>query len=278
MKRVAYILIAGLLLLLAYNVFLLCFPLRWKGFHLNGDRIEAFLYNKQPYPVVIAGSSLSLAFDGKELFQEPWFNLCIMGSCSSTGVEIIQRTKKIPKKLFIEINRMDRGTDSIMVDDMLNTPLYQPKYYLPALLKKNKLLPNLIDRTKKGTYTRVDDHQPPPALFNRLIGEAKLRWSILPDSSFWQHQMDMLRHSLQYLSANGCEIYFFEVPVDSSLTNSRLLCFERNYFQNLAAQNGYHFIKTDTSRAYHTTDGMHLIEQDTWLYAQYFRKEVEAIP
>jgi hypothetical protein len=276
-KKVSRVLIIGFLLLLAYNAFLFFFPLKKNVFYTNDERVEEFIYSKKYYPIVLVGSSLGGVFEGKVMFDQPYFNLFLPVTDACTGVEVLRRSKKIPKKLFVEINHIDRGIDTALIENTFETPLFRLKYYLPFLLKKNKLLPNIVDRLKKPVSSGRNSQRPPPVLFNQLLASARSEWSVLPDSNYFGRQLEILNSSLKYLSAKGCDIYFYEVPMDSSLTNSKLLRYQRAYCMRLAARNGYHFIPTDTSRVYDTGDGIHMLEKDADLYTRYFIKELNSL-
>jgi len=278
MKKIGLIFLSLIALLIVYSIFLKLRPLKKTVFYTNDERIEEFIYNNQTYPIVMAGSSLSGAFEvNKQVFDQQYFNmyLPLTGACSS--IEVIKRSNKIPKELYIEINHIDRGTDSTLINNTFGQPLYSLKYYLPFLLKKNHLLPNLIDRVKAPHNNTINQQQPPPVLYNELLATTQKEWKQLPDTIRFNKQFTSLKESLKAFSAKGCSIYFYEMPMDSTLNSSALLTYQRNKFINLAATEGYKFIKTDASHTYKTGDGVHLLKDDADSYIKYFQKQVAAL-
>jgi hypothetical protein len=250
--------------LIGYSIFLKLFPLKKTVFYSNEERVEEFAYNKDNFPIVLVGSSLSGAFESYRLFNQPYFNLFLPNTGAATGIDILKRTNKIPRKLFIEINLMH---------EIFDEPLHTIKYDLPFLLKKNQLIPNLIDRVKTPHNNIINAQQPPPVLYNALLLKAQEEWKKLPDTVKFNQQLEHIKAVLNLFSSKGCRIYFYEMPMDHNLYHSPLLTYQRNYFSRLAAEKGYTFIKCDTSRNYLTGDGDHLLSNDGAIYTKYFESQ-----
>jgi hypothetical protein len=277
LKKVNFIFLGGIALLVLYNFFLVLFPLKKNVFYTNEERVEEFTYNKKLYSIVIAGSSLSGIFEGASLFKESSFMLYLPFTGSCTGIEIIRKTNKIPRKLFIEINHIDRGIDTALLQNNFSEPFYSLKSHFQFLLKKNQLLPNIIDRIKAPHNNVINDERPPAVLYQSLLRTAQKEWNQHPDSANLHQKFLRLEESLNAFSAKGCNIYFYELPMDSSLYKSPLLTYQRNYIINLAAKKGYKFIKPDTTRSYKTGDGVHLLRREGDIYLKYFLNEVNKL-
>jgi hypothetical protein len=227
---------------------------------------------------MLVGSSLSGAFELQPLFNKPYFNLFMPGTGAATGIEVIRRSNKIPKELFIEINHIDRGVDTNLMHEIFDEPLYSIKYDLPFLLKKNQIIPNLIDRVKKPHNNIINNIQPPAVLYKTLLIEAQKEWKSLPDTIKFNRQLEYIKSVLNEFSLKGCHICFYEIPMDHSLINEPLLTYQRNYFTKLAAEKGYSIIKIDTTRKYLTGDGDHLLSGDANIYIKYFQQQVKSLP
>jgi len=275
MKKVSYIFLVFFILLIVYSLFLKLHPLKKTVFYTNEERVEEFVYSKKGYPIVLVGSSLSGAFELQSIFNQPYFNLFLPITGAATGIEVIRRTNKIPKELFVEINHIDRGVDSTLMHETFDEPLYTIKYDLPFLLKKNQIIPNIVDRIKKPQNHIINAVQPPPVLYNALLLKAQQEWKQLPDTAKFNKELARIKSVLADFSSKGCRIYFYEMPMDASLNNSPLLTYQRNYFTKLAAEKGYVMIKTDTSRQYLTGDGDHLLSGDADIYIKYFQGQVK---
>lgn len=240
-------------------------------FYKNDERIEEFVYSKRHFPVVIVGSSLSGFFQNKSLFQGNYFDLYLPMTGSCSGIEVIRKSNKIPKRLFIEINKAYKGLDTSLMHNIFETPLYKIRQFCPVFQRKNQLLPNIIDRIKTPVVNDINNQKPPAILFSKLMDDVKKEWYSLPDTVMLKKQFTRLTQSIQEFSKKGCEIYFFELPMDSSLFNSVLLCYQRNYFTKVAKQNGFTYISADTSHTYNTGDGIHLLKEDVAMYLHYFK-------
>jgi hypothetical protein len=274
-KKASYIFLVFFTLLVVYSLFLKFRPLKKTVFYTNEERVEEFVYSKNNYPVVLVGSSLSGAFELQTIFNQPYFNLFMPVTGAATGIEIIRRTNKIPKELFIEINHIDRGIDSNLMHEIFDEPLYTIKYDLPFLLKKNQLIPNLVDRIKKPQNNIINATQPPPILYSALLQKAQQEWKQLPDTAKFNKKLAHIKAVLADFSAKGCRIYFYEIPMDVSLNNLPLLTYQRNYFTKLAAEKGYTMIKKDTSHTYMTGDGDHLLSNDANIFIKYFKDQIK---
>lgn len=274
MKKIILIILTCLVCTTGYYCVLTLFPLSKSIFYTNAERTEEYVYSKKEFPIVIVGSSLSGAFEGHSLFTRPYFNLFLPFTGSCTGLEIVRRSHKIPEVLFIEINHVDRGIDSVLIADVFKTPMYSLKKNIPFLLKKNKLFANILDRLKKPVSNKLNSTQPPAVLYTKMLNASVKEWSKLPDTVYMRLLLNRFKDNLAYLSAHGTKIWFYEVPMDPGITNSPLLVYQRTFFQQLALKNGYTFIKVDQSRPYRTGDGVHMLEKDSEIYTKYFINKV----
>lgn len=277
MKKITIVILYTILLLVLYNVWLFVFPLKKQVFYTNEERIQEYLYDGVEYNTVLLGSSLSGIFERNDIFKDKNFMLYLPFSGSATGLEILHRTEKVPQRLFIEINHVNRGVDSNIMHSIFDQPLYTMRFYLPFLQTKNKILPNFIDRVKSPANNKVNDNKPADELFNTLLNKEKKEWSDIKEESLLKSKLNHTENLITEFAAKGCQIIFYEMPMDSSLTNQPVINYQRNFFKALATKNNYSFIEVDTSKAYQTGDGVHLLRKDADIYLEYFRKELEKI-
>ncbi len=272
MKKVGLLLLFTFLFLVVYNVFLFAFPLKKTVFYTNRERIEEFVYGKNNYQTLMVGSSLSGTFEGQQLFPETHFNLYLHFTGALTGIEIIKKSNKIPAKLFIEINYVNREINSLLVNAIFNSPVHHLKDDLPFLLTKNKIFPNLTDRIREPSNNKINKRRPAEHLYKELIKKEQARWSVIKDIRLLNERLDYVKQAAASFASKGCQIYFYEMPMDSSLNNSKLINYQRKYFVELALQNGYTFIDADQGRTYQTGDGVHLLLKDANIYNGYFKQ------
>jgi hypothetical protein len=277
MKKLATVIIYTFLLLVLYNAWLFIFPLKKQVFYTNEERIQEYLYDGVDYNTVLLGSSLSGIFERNEIFNDKNFMLYLPFSGSATGLEIVYKTDKVPKRIFIEINHVNRGVDSTIMHSIFDQPLYSMRYYLPFLQTKNKILPNVIDRVKSPANNKVNDNRPADELFNTLRDKEFKEWSEIKNIRLLDANLNHVENLISEFAARGCQIIFYEMPMDSSLTNQPVISHQRDFFSLMATKNKYSFIHVDTSRAYQTGDGVHLLRKDADIYLEYFRKELAKI-
>ncbi len=277
MKKLTTLLIYAFLLLVLYNVWLFIFPLKKQVFYTNEERIQEYLYDGVDYNTVLLGSSLSGIFERNDIFKDKNFMLYLPFSGSATGLEILNKTNKVPQRIFIEINHVNRGVDSNIMHSIFDQPLYTMRYYLPFLQTKNKILPNVIDRVKSPANNKVNDNKPADALFNTLLDKELKEWSEIKDIEILNAKLKHAEDLIARFAARGCQIIFYEMPMDSSLTNQPVISHQRNFFSSLATKHHYSFIQVDTSMAYQTGDGVHLLRKAADIYLEYFRKELGKI-
>ncbi len=278
MKKIGFLLLFTCFFLASYNLFLYAYPLKKTVFYTNVERVEEYVYSNKKYTSVIVGSSLSGAFEGKEVFGKNHFNFYLHFTGAGTGIDAIRRSEKIPEKLFIEINYIKRPVNKVLLNYVFDEPIYNLRHYLPFLQTKNKLLPNLMDRVKAPANNTVNKKRPPEKLYNELIEIAKSEWSSIDDTILLKKHLDSIKQGIVELAARGVTIYFYEIPMDSSLNNSALIVFQRAYFTKLASDMGYKFIENDNSRDYNTGDGLHLLKEDADIYAEYFKSKLQEKP
>jgi hypothetical protein len=276
MKKVIYIISLAILFLFAYNLFLIISPSKIPPFE-NQARVESFVFTREYYPIVLTGSSLSGLFGepkAKDIFGKSYFNMYLpyWGAC--TGVEVLRLSKKVPKILFVEVNQIHRGIDTNMVRTIFDSPIYNYRNVLPFTLSKNKFLPYVIDRFKKPQPNKASKKRLAAALFDSLLTRTQESFEQIKDKKYLDSQINRLSETVKELSSKGCQIYFYELPMDIHLRYSKVMVYERTYFEAFAKKNNFHFIPADTSRAYQTSDGEHLLEGDRIIYLDYLKKQL----
>ena len=274
MKKITLILISCSIMTLTYLFFLVFLPLKTNVFYTNDERTEEYIYSKKEFQIVLVGSSLSGAFEGRHLFNQPYFNLYLPYTGCCTGIEIIRLAHKYPKYLFIEVNHFDRGIDSSLIGEIFNSPLSGFKGKVAFLQKKNKFFLNLIDRIKKPVALKTNNQAPPQALYKYLLAATQKEWQSLPKANKMQIQFSHMTSTLDYLAGKGTEIVFYEVPMDSSLNSSNLLVYQRRLFEKYALKKGYPYIHTNQAGIFKTGDGVHMLEKDAERFYLFFKTQI----
>ncbi|HET9276921.1 MAG TPA: hypothetical protein VFN95_02010 [Flavitalea sp.] len=262
------------ILFLIYNAVLLIFPLKREVIYLNEERAEEFVYSRVSYTKVFTGSGLI----GELRTEQAWrdsFNLFLPYSGSCAGVEIIVLSKKLPEVLFIETNYIFKGFDRNLTSQLFDRLLYHVRFIFPALLRKHSpksILKELIKWTNRST-----EKDQTKSLFQPSVEFFKGIYDELPDPGRFDKVLSSLREYIEAISSKGCQVVFFEMPIDVDLMNSKLATYQRDKLISLFPKKKYHWITPNPDDHYNTTDGIHLDKASVDKYFNYLRQEYNQV-
>lgn len=116
-KKLLIFIFIFLLLFIGFNLVIIIFKPSMSEFQnqwqRNISRVEDFLY-KESQEEVIVGSSMAFNLNKDLLKQSRIFNLSFAGSSVLSGLEIIKRSKRIPKVIYVETNVIFRELIKIL--------------------------------------------------------------------------------------------------------------------------------------------------------------------
>ena len=120
----------------------------------------------------------------------------------------------------------------------------------------------------------MSESQPPQKLYAPMLQNAQAKWAML-DTLKLKPQLAYIAKVLSYFKAQGCKIYFYEMPMDASLTKAKLLVYQRNYFLKMAKKYHCGYIGIDTAKTFTTGDGEHLLAHDADLFMLYLNAQIK---
>ena len=261
-------------LFLIYNGVLLIFPLKREDIFSNEERAEEFVYSRTPYTKVFTGSGLI----GDLRIEQAWrdsFNLFLPYSGSCAGVEIIALSKKVPEVLFIETNYIFKGFDRNLTSQLFDRLLYDARFIFPALLRKHSpksILKELIKWTNRSTVKNQTK-----SLFQPSLEFFKSLYVELPDPSKFDKVLSSLCEYIEAISSKGCQVVFFEMPIDRELMNSKLANYQRDKLISLFPEKKYDWITPNPDDHYKTTDGIHLDQASVDKYFNYLCRKYNKV-
>lgn len=267
----------GIGLFLFYNSILWLFPIEKKAIYRNRERAEEFAYSKKNFSTVLVGSGLIGGFSAKTLQRPGLFNLYFPYCGSCTGIEIIVLSNRIPHTLLVETNYIFKGFDSKLTKKLFKPGFYRARFYLPAMLEKNRVDSVLKEIFKPTKPIHITQNKLAGALYANAYNKYKDSYNKLPEDAQFGNDLKKLKKYVDYISARGCNIIFFEMPVEHELIDSPLALFQRNALKSIFGSEKYKWVFPCRSDEYETEDGIHLIEDSVYRYYKYLDKKCDNI-
>jgi hypothetical protein len=260
----------------------------------NIVKAENYIYNEgDSFKAVVVGSSLSARLVSDSM--PGVYNLSFAGQSIFDGLKILKQKTNLPKCVFIETNVILRKESSDFTDALLSPlPFYLRRRFLSLRSDKHpiailngyltvletKILPNaqpaLNDTT---TANKVDDADHSSITNKNNYAYKMLQLQIddcarAPDSALLAEQFLLLKDYVNYFEKKGLQVCFFEMPVNSQLTNMRKSNILRSYYSKIFPLSRYHYIPVQDSVLYFTTDGVHLTHEESLKYTPYLRNKM----
>lgn len=237
---------------------------------------------------LIVGSSLSqkLVMDSLPNF----YNLSLGGLSIFDGLGILKNKSELPKTVFIEINYIDRVEDlsfkKIVASPVLNLFKEKSKIFrsdkTPLALVRNMFTSLLLNLFFNKTIEQANDDWSVEfqkneinneEVLNKMIALQRNRYSDWIDTSKMEMQFKLLKKHVEFLESEEVQVVFYEMPVNSQLSQLSTPHYIRENIINSFPENI--FIKTSSnSDAFKTVDGLHLSDIESQIYTSYFKNEV----
>ncbi|MCE7066127.1 hypothetical protein [Dyadobacter sp. CY326] len=258
-------------LFVSYNLWLHFFPITKTAFYDNIERTEEYLFSGKNYTHVFVGSGLIGGFQNNALKHSFKLFFPYYGSC--TGIEIIALSQKIPDVLLVETNYIFKGINQELIEKVFAKHA-ELKRFLPFLLKKNQplnLLKSLIKRVLGKNKERDADlgekNEQALTMFINLYNE-------LPNVDKFRSDIERLKSNIDLIVSRGCQVIFFESPMDPVLENASLFAFQRDVLKIVFSPGQFRWIAPDLLEKYETEDGIHLTVGSSQKFAGYIVRQI----
>ena len=282
-------------LLAVYNIFVVWLAPEWwtstqSYLQDNLARAQNLDYDeRKTIQSIIVGSSLSRNIITDSL---PYtYNLAFVGKGVLDGLNILDKTSKIPKNIFIETNYIVKPPSSEFTDLINNPVMYYPRKYLLSLredkqpivifglmqikayvkiksiiLKKNE--PIEIAKNKKDEISPI---------FEQHIKIRTKDYSEIPKASEVEKSLRDLKYYINRFEKKGSNIIFIEMPIAPQLNGLPKAKFMRNLMKSNFPVSKYKYLVLPDSVTFQTNDGIHLGKNEALRYTMYFKSEVEKL-
>lgn len=272
-------------LTLAYAAFVKWVPIGYDtGQHLQGSnriKAEGYLYGEGEAPHdVIVGSSLAFRMVADSLGPGT-YNLAVGGLSLQEGLDIIARSKRWPKRVFIETNILFRKYDEGFVKAVTDPVMFAARTHAPMLRERNQpsgLLFGWVKEKAKQELGTEEDLSAPldgntEVTGKFMLDEQLMLYKKIPGGDTTALHLDRLAASVAELEAHGVEVAFFEMPLDTRLMEMPLAEVSRALIQHRFPKHPY--LQPAPEDRYITTDGLHLRKESARRWSGAFRRALQ---
>ena len=272
-------------LTLAYTAFVKWVPIAYDtGQHLQGSnriKAEGYLYGEGDAPHdVIVGSSLAFRMVADSL-EPGTYNLAIGGLSLQEGLDIIARSRRWPKRVFIETNILFRKYDEGFIKAVTDPVMFAARTHAPVLRERNQpsglLFGWVKEKAKQELGTEEDLNAPldgnTEVAGKFLLDEQLVLYKKIPGGDTTARHLDRLAASVAELEAHGVEVAFFEMPLDTRLMEMPLAEVSRALIHHRFPEHRY--FQPAPEDPYITTDGLHLRKESARRWSRAFRQALQ---
>jgi hypothetical protein len=184
--------------------------------------VERFLYDGPVPDAAIVGSSQAARIPMSALGAGV-ANLALAGESPLAGLEIIARSGRIPRRLYIEMNNIGHAPGAAFIEAIFAEPLYTLKRFVKALrttYQPANVVISLLRRAARGRdevyYPKVADEP----LHNTLLAHRQGLLAEAPDAALLERNLAEVKRFAAKFATGATDLVFFEMPIDPALEQS----------------------------------------------------------
>lgn len=220
---------------------------------------------------VITGSSMSDRLDASKIGPNH-VKLTFPGGGPLTGMEIIERSGRLPEVLWLESNLILRDADEDLVKDATAawrlalrgaSPVFtedgRPSAFGVGIsktlfAKACNAFPALAGRVPVAGSTPGLD----ASVMEDIMKENRAKLSLVPSPTDLAARVERLGRQVDALEQKGCKVVFYEMPVESSLQGLAEPAAVRAAMRTRFPHGRYRWLDLSRPEPWKTTDGIHL--------------------
>jgi hypothetical protein len=280
------------MLLIGYSLLLKCVPHlsasqhQWQS---NLIKAEKFLYDDhQPAKNAIIGSSVSerLIIESMPGFE----NLAFSGLSVLDGLDLLRYKDTLPSSIYIETNLILREKSANFATTLLSPLPFTVRKYVTSLRSDKQPLAligqtlgeiveaidgRMVHRVNVWAGTETSVAGTPAVPFEQILNQRVEEYSEKPDAELLHEQFQLLSGEVSYLMSRGVQIVFFEMPINSRLTELPRAKMVRERLYSVFPRRQYHYIDAPDLAGYRTSDGIHLNRNEAVQYTRYFVEQAK---
>ena len=172
-----------------------------------------------PAPTVLAGSSLTQRLPG-DVLGAGFQSLALSGGGALTGVSIAVKSANTPRRILIEINKIDRGLDDGLIDQTFAEPLYTLRCHVAVLRAAGRPMTYFYGLLRGRTGGQTVDTAPAlnAGQIRDVTADTAHNDSVLLPRDILANDVKKLVALVTAARARGIEPVLYEMPVEPNLT------------------------------------------------------------
>lgn len=221
----------------------------------NVLRAESFCYTKGPAGIVLVGTSLMERME-PALSGGDYSLLAFGGGDILTGLELVLRSGRPVREVWIEANLPPVRSDVALMDHLFGVPFGTLRGWFPVLRLGNQPMTLLWTRATGGRVVSPPD--PPASLEAVGVRRFEVDYSTSPDEGRLREGMQRLQVAVETLRRRGVAVRWIRMPIHPSLEGSRWARSVRETFRSAFPAATNPWMEPEAGESYGTTDGIHL--------------------
>ncbi len=246
----------------------------------NMVKAEEYLYEASArYDTVIVGSSMGDRLVADSL-PKGYYNLSFGGLSAQDGLRLMEQSGHLPKLLLVEINTLDRVTESAMVRSLAHPVWGQVKRYLPFMRQKYqpfgviKAVLRDWSMGKNKVITPEAAFHVDTAFVNKIVAGHIEGAKLTPSDSVISAALQTAYQRLEAWRQRGVRVVLFEMAADPRIEQLPITQkIRRLSLQYFPAPN-YTHLKAHQA-VFETTDGVHLTYDAANRFTGYIHKQID---
>jgi hypothetical protein len=255
----------------------------------NLIKAEKYLYDDhQPAKSAIIGSSVSerLVMESMPGFE----NLAFSGLSVLDGLDLLRSKDHLPSSVYIETNLILREKSPNFATTLFSPLPFTVRKYVTSLRSDKQPLAligqtlaeiveaidgRIVHRVNLWAGTETSVARTPAVPFEQILNQRVEEYSERPDAELLHDQFQLLSGEVSYLRSRGVQIVFFEMPINSRLTELPKAKMVRERFYSVFPKPQYRYIEMPDPAGYRTSDGIHLNRNEAVQYTRYFVEQAK---
>ncbi len=244
----------------------------------NYLRAQKFVHDSPAAARVIVGSSIADRLPDQALGPNH-VKLAFPGGGAFTGLEIIRHSGRRPSVVWIETNMIMRDAEADLLENAVApwrvelrkcSAIFKEEgrpsnfgvgIVKAAVAKACKVGGSLADGSGREPEA-AKGPAPEQGMLDDVMRANRDHFERRPDVADLAKRVERLAGFVDELTRAGCQCVFFEMPIAASLVNLAEPVAVRKAVGDRFPRGTYHWLEFDSSRAYQTSDGVHLVPAD----------------
>jgi|GEM_PF-6689411 len=223
---------------------------------------------------VLCGSSLTAGMD--HYLPDSVHSLAMTGGSFFTGIEVMNKTDKIPPVIGIETNMLLRLPDVYITDDALNPIMLQLRNYIPGIAVYNQpfsfvayALLGSVEKENQIRFSKENKILNQP-LYDEQIPAKIIEYNVPYDSALLAEHIQYMEDQLKGYEAKGSRVFIYEAPMNPALYYSVRMRTLRAHLRKLP----FLFVEVPLYHNWKTADGEHKTPSDCATYTYWMMNTV----